>query len=119
MEHKKLSICIREGAKKRPQAFEDFICEISSSDASAPEYSTCALGAAYEHITGKLPYPEDDQSVIDTLYKTCGLNNFRFPYPESTYAGMDACIDDIVTTLNDTFKWTREEIADYLESIGY
>jgi len=115
----KLSTCIREGAKKRPQAFGDFICEIASPNTSTPEYSTCALGAAYEHITGELPYPEDEQQVSDTLYKTCGLNNFRVPYPEVTYAGMEACIDDIVTTLNDTFRWTREQIADYLESIGY
>jgi hypothetical protein len=117
----KLSTCIREGAKKRPQAFGDFIGEISSSGASTPEYSTCALGAAYEHITGGLPYPdyEHGEYVNKTIYKACGLNHFRVPYPEETFNGKEAYLFDVVSTLNDTFKWTRERIADYLDSIGY
>lgn len=113
MQQQKLSALIREGAMKRPQAFHDYISD---------DGCTCALGAAYEGITGKMPKPdgEDRGLVKATIYNTTGVRNHKIPYPESFVSGWrDVDILDVVTTLNDTCHWTREQIADYLESLGY
>lgn len=118
----KLSTCIREGAKKRPQAFGDYIRQMPV-DESGWNYKncTCALGAAYEHITGKLPQPDwlYPQRTKRAIYKECDVQGTRIPYPESVLSGAKAYVVDVVSSLNDSFKWSREQIADYLESLGY
>lgn len=110
----KLSTYIREGAKKRPQAFGDYI----------QDGCTCALGAAYEAITNKKPMPDgaDHGLVKATIYNATGTKDCKIPYPpESFGAGFNIHPDilDLVASLNDTEHWTRERIADYLESLGY
>jgi hypothetical protein len=110
----KLSECIREGAKKRPQAFGDYI----------QDNCTCALGAAYEAITNKMPMPDglDDGMVKATIYSATGTKDCNVPYPPGSFGEgfrMHPEILDLITSLNDTEHWTREHIAGYLESIGY
>lgn len=124
MQQRKLSTYIREGAKKRPQAFDDYIRSFKTNDGY--ECRTCALGAAYEGITGKMPKPdgEDRGLVKATIYNTTGVKDCKISYPESFAPGWKAPnwkadILDVVTTLNDTCHWTRERIADYLEELGY
>ena len=127
MQQQKLSAYIREGAKKRPQAFDDYIriYQVDEDHAWGPcEYRTCAIGAAYEGITGKMPKPdgEDRGLVKATIYNATGIKGCKIPYPpESFGAGFKIHPDilDLVTSLNDTEHWTREQIADYLESLGY
>lgn len=121
-EGKKLSTCIREGAAIRPQAFGDYISHIPLEEGRwICEDRTCALGAAYEAITGKLPDPDwmQDGEVNKTIFKACGVRGIRIPYPQNTFPGKEAYVVDMVISLNDTFKWTREQIAEYLERIGY
>ena len=86
----KLSAAIRIGAKLRPQCRAFY----------AEDGATCALGAAFEAITHRLPKMDDPEldSVLDPLAPTAVLRE--------------------VVTRNDDGQ-TREEIADWLESIGY
>jgi hypothetical protein len=116
----KLSAFIREGATKRPQAFDDYV-RLVPIDGDGWQYRTCALGAAYEAITDKLPEPDwlQDGKVVRAIHKATDIRDQRIPYPENTYPGREAYIVDMVPTLNDHFRWTREQIADYLESQGY
>jgi hypothetical protein len=94
----KLSEAIREGAKLRPQGFGE-LCE---------QGRTCALGAAIEGVWGYGSVwayeTKDGKNCIDLA------THFRNPH-ESLYWD--------ITTKNDHEKWSRERIADWLESQGY
>jgi hypothetical protein len=90
----KLSEAIRIGASKRPQAF---------SISFSPHGGSCAIGAAYEGAFGK----------TGGNYLQCGGELKRAGiWPE----GLPLCE---VYFLNDTHKWSREAIADWLEAQGY
>lgn len=118
----KLSTLIREGAKKRPQAFGNYL---EMTNDLNPEgvpyaYSTCAIGAAYEALTGELPdYAEFDRDLNERTLKTVNAWSACIPYPEGTDPkGGEDSVNDVVVNLNDDYRWTRERIADYLESVG-
>ena len=92
----KLSEAIREGAKLRPQCKGAFY---STNDQGV--VSSCALGAAYEAVTGELPHaPLIDWHDVP-----------NFPELPST-------IETRIIAMNDSGR-TREEIADILASEGY
>src|SRR5690348_3269547 len=62
----KLSEAIRKGAALRPQCFETY-----KSRDSLGNWSTCALGAAYEAVTGELPTARGG-GVVRVLEQTIG-----------------------------------------------
>lgn len=113
----KLSEAIREGAKLRPQAFGDYIREVE--DPAHPGHYltyTCAQGAAFEVIAGELPESQwKEKRVNPTLCKVCGVGNKRLSHPQ--FGRM--CVLSMVGLLNDDARWTREQIADWLEERGY
>lgn len=116
MQQQKLSPYILEGAEKRPQAFDDYIDDNGR---------TCALGAAYEAITATLPLGntiEAEQQMLKTIENAADIRGVVIPYPPDTELHGFALypnILDLVVYLNDRCHWTREQIADYLESLGY
>lgn len=122
----KLSQAIKEGAKLRPQGFGDLFTTSDSGD----DVLSCALGGALE-ATGMLT-PDTFFSNIDA--KFCyldlvaqfeGLDYFvnKQWYQRPKYSCPDCNtaneIDDIVIHLNDDEKWTREQIAAFVEAFGY
>lgn len=93
----KLSEAIRIGARLRPQ------CKVRLFS----DGKSCALGAAYEGATGK----------------TCGYRDYslvkmQFPQLLSKIGEWRIPLYQEVYTRNDSGQ-TREQIADWLESIGY
>lgn len=97
----KLSEAMRLGSMNKPQAFGALI----------RDGATCALGAAYE-ATGVLVCDDDDdkKGVV------------RFPILDAV-SGCPACqfvhneyIGFVITHLNDEHRWTRERIADWIET---
>jgi hypothetical protein len=95
----KLSDAIREGAKLRPrQSFGTYGSDISA----------CAIGAARVAYTGS-PYGYTPDSVRDILAAASSC-------PACDLGEGDALISNILH-LNDDHKWTRERIADWVESI--
>lgn len=86
----KLSAAIRIGAKKRPQCNGHFFAEGGS----------CAIGAALEALTGLSNFEDD-----------------RVPSPETAWPEMRH-LSGKVYDMNDG-GFTREEIADWLESKGF
>ena len=97
------SEAIREGAKLRPQAFGAYFDGGTS----------CAVGAAHEAITGKA---EDSDAVALTegSFPYMQLCNNKATCPQCTAA--IGSLLSTVTHLNDEHKWTRERIADWLET---
>ena len=86
----KLSEAIRAGAKLRPQAFFMMFDGVGS----------CALGAAYEAVTGKVL---DDFFVVS--WSLLGLSP----------GVLDHNLWKAITEMNDKKRMTREEIADWVE----
>lgn len=115
-EKRKLSELIREGAKLRPQGFGDYFT--SNDDL---EDCSCALGAALEILTGTYGYEIHNHPSLSGK-----LGEFL-----ATNAGIDAVVSHpqlewqkttifkAVVILNDELRWTREQIADWLEARGY
>jgi len=91
----KLSEAIRIGAAKRPQAVGKYFKDGAS----------CALGAAYEAVTGK--YVESGSGGLPNMIKW-----FEDHFEMDDWRGMD------ITERNDRGV-SREQIADWLESQGY
>lgn len=95
----RLSQAIRIGATKRPQCFGDAFRHGGS----------CALGAALE-ATGVRPWSGSENDRYPTHYVQ-GLIEARFRVPLR--------VTQQVWKLNDVKGWSREQIADWLESQGY
>lgn len=89
----KLSEAIREGAKLRPQYFgADYFGNGGS----------CALGAAYEAVTGHGHYYADDAPTIEDLFPSLTVE-----------------LEMEIWDKNDQECLSREQIADWLEARGY
>lgn len=92
----KLSEAMRIGARLRPQCRGDLFDSVGS----------CALGAAYEGMTGKTDaFFHSD--VSDLFPQILGVNG------DLNEIGRE------VLEKNDGDGWTREQIADWLEAQGY
>lgn len=119
----KLSEAIRAGAAMRPQGFHDYIRWIPD-DAGNTVVCTCALGAAYEASTGQLPPSVDELDAADgptsnppsVLKQFADVLRVQVQHPLRPVQGDVA---HTIVSLNDTYKWTRERIADWLEQQGY
>jgi hypothetical protein len=111
----KLSQAIRIGSKIRPQCFGKAFALMADDET----VGSCALGAALEGgdvidkpLTSETAY----QYARLVLQEWPDLDFETVPIPGESYS--DSIVNGI-ETLNDKYKWTREKIADWLESLGY
>lgn len=72
-----------------------------------------ALGAAYEGLHGEPPF--DEKIAYRRLSAAWPELAAYVTVPNTSHA---IRAEDVITTLNDSEKWSRERIADWLESIG-
>lgn len=100
----RLSEAIRLGAMLRPQALNHFITEAGA---------TCAFGAAFEAI-GRNIVAEADILCSGDAMQAWAICDVDVLNPVSLE--MDV-LYSVVTSLNDFHGWTRERIADWVESI--
>lgn len=99
----KLSEAIRAGAKLRPMAtgvYFDYVDEGTTL--------SCALGAAYEAVMGK---------AWGTAKEIGQAIRGEYPCLKEHWDGGNL-LYGIIADMNDSGKFTREEIADWLESCG-
>lgn len=109
----KLSEAIRIGAQKRPQCFDG----VFRMDFQSNQYRSCALGAALEAM-----FPSNNDQCVSKadmkdLREALHLSEnevIKDPFYGTEY---DICL--VIMSLNDDQRWSREKIADWLESIGY
>jgi hypothetical protein len=104
-----LSEAIRLGAMLRPQGFGRYI------DRSEKVFRSCAFAAAVEAVVNKARFTE---SVIETTI----TNNWSWVYGKCLACPVRGCDADsrpscMITHLNDTHRWTRERIADWVETV--
>jgi hypothetical protein len=114
----KLSEAIRAGAKLHPQGFEDFF----TYDEETKELHTCSLGAAVEFVSKERGYEGDGSLWIDQILKdewgdilfNCYLDDDIGEEIEE-----DSEVYDGIVHRNDKDRMTREQIADWVEVLGY
>jgi len=94
----KLSKAIRRGAKTGPQAFG------VSRDGDA----TCAIGAALVALK------HDGESYMD-IVDFCPVARLKVRHPLTGEDGY--LMVSVIRELNDAYLWTRERIADWVETI--
>jgi len=119
------SEAIREGAKIRPQAFFGYV----------RGGGTCALGAGLEAILDR-PLSADECATKEGLRSIVQAADFwnRYHYLRTETVAPCDCrvvsgfrewgggdntstrLDNLIVHLNNDHKWTREQIADWLES---
>lgn len=101
-----LAAAMRRGAALRPQVFKAFFLEVDGVIGS------CALGAAFEGATG----------TVDRDISMWVLHQAVPVFDDVHFFTCPACgrvndMECLITHLNDTERWTREQIADFLESL--
>ncbi|SRR5258706_16343763 len=99
----KLADAIRKGSQQRPQAFGDFFEKVEGQI-----LGSCAIGAAIEGYFG------DTTARIEELHTAFPILDKVVEGPEQ---GMRAELCNVITDLNDMCDWTRECIADWVETI--
>ncbi len=102
-----LSTAMREGAKLRPQSFGFFFSHAEG------EVCSCALGSIWEYLHGNTHPPAINN---DALCELLGIAEIVADHPIYNKV---APIGDIIASLNDDNLWSREQIADWLESLGF
>lgn len=125
----RLSEAIREGATLRPKAEDDFFIFYRFST-KADDIRSCALGAAYEAVCGFAGisfFFGDDCLSLESLQKIDAALYERWPVLRGAWCrkpvdeeGEEGAItlQEIIQEMNDYGEYTREEIADWLESVG-
>jgi hypothetical protein len=120
----KLSEAIREGAK---ETFPGTVAMFSLRSSSGA-LEACALGAAYYGRFGNPTKPEDFRgwdgrirpSAEAPFYKQLSAQwpelLTEVEYPLGLIPGQ---LQKAIYMLNDNHNWTREQIADWVESLGY
>jgi len=106
-----LSEAIREGAKLRPQAFGFMFNKRDGV------WCSCALGAAREYVFGTGPgTATTSANDVTALAQQCDvdLSQCCTDPQEQTFT----MLHTIILRLNDEYHWTREQIADWLQTIG-
>jgi hypothetical protein len=105
----KLSEAIRKGASMGYEQGIEFYFD-------ARKNTVCALGAAHIGDGGRYGSILFASYLIDR-FPVLG-EYVEWPHDETLYGGVRKLLDQI-TILNDKVGWTFEEIADWVESLGY
>jgi hypothetical protein len=104
MKRMKLSTAIRKGAKLKPlQHFGDFY--------NVDRTASCAFGAACDAVSA-------DPTICDIcdIFPITSFTNVECPECHYPSFGRFEMIE-LVPHLNDTHRWTRERIADFVEQV--
>jgi len=101
---------IRLGAMLRPQAFRQ-----AFSYRGDHVVGSCALAAAHEALGGSFSGCPTPLAQFETLFATYVRSPCRCTNIEGRrFMGR---LDGVITHLNDDDHWTREQIADWVETL--
>lgn len=116
----KLSEAIREGAKLRPQGFDDYFPKQRVDVDDDIVTCSCALGAAFEAYMidrGGTSIEAVRASSWEIEWEDLGGEKFNRPCPACPRENFPV-IGQCISHLNDHHRWTREEIADWVQREG-
>lgn len=92
--------------------------EIEYESGAQTYYFTCALGAAFVGFFGMLP-GANEVEAMESLRNVFPELATPVAYPGAAYVpGETPKLEDAISALNDEDGWTREKIADWVESLN-
>lgn len=103
----KLSEAIRLGSMLKPQAFG-----MISHDGG-----TCAIGAAYDAVGIDIFHLRDSLPIAERAMVVYGKLPMLQTASECPVCGYLLEVGFVLTHLNDHHRWTREQIADWVETV--
>lgn len=107
----KLSEAIRLGAALAPQAF----AILATKDKSGRVLSTCAIGAALHAVSAIHSDTTPSTSELTELFSV--VTALRSCPGDDGCVYWVASVFEVVTHLNDNHLWSRERIADWVETV--
>lgn len=110
-----LSQAARKGAEMHPQGYGELV-ESRCTPEGEETLCTCFLGAAWAGLGHDIHYmeAEEEAQICYELKKVWPLLDVVRKGPVHLHGPLQS----IITRLNDLKRWTREDIADWLESEG-
>ena len=111
----KLSEAIREGAKQHLQNLGTFF----AYDENGNITHSCAMGAAYVHILKLEHRPDSGITAEQEIALQTTTGQFLGQDMKHPVNNMTGSLEGVIVSLNDRYHWSREMIADWLESVGY
>jgi hypothetical protein len=109
--HAELADAIRVGCKLRPrQIYGNYLRDNISG--------ACALGAAMAVSQPIPPLPNKRKAYIMRRFPILMSTNALHPERHDDFCCAQSSLRDIIMDLNDSFHWSRERIADWVESLG-
>lgn len=104
-----LGDAIRVGSLKKPQC-----CGLKKTNSDFQIIATCALGSALDAINEL----DSDKNTLEA----CEILQERFNVDMSEIhlspiKGVMGELKEVIVYLNDTTKWSREKIADWVDSV--
>lgn len=109
----KLSEAIRLGAMLKPQGFGAL--RLNGTTACANDAAALAIGA---RSWGDLAYDGRWEAAFPLAMIPCTKENICCPdCRELRTGGLDRVVGGVIAHLNDTHRWTRERIADWVATI--
>lgn len=104
---KTLGEAIRYGARLKPQYFNAY-CDYNKT-------KTCALGAALDSIE-MLGKGISSESTLSQLCKRFNIDQDKsYPHPANNISNWS--LFEIIISLNDQYRWSRERIADWVDEV--
>lgn len=114
---KTLSAAIRYGSKLKPQA----IGALFKFNAATEMIHSCAVGAAYDAVvTAKGGHVSSavQPDVDHALHEHFGEIMSRPLGVPGECGKIEGCALEVIPYLNDSLRWSRERIADWLQENG-
>jgi hypothetical protein len=120
--YKEMADLMREGAKLRPQAFTAMFSFPCAAFQESEEIKSCAIGALYEAVFGVCEYDSAYSAALNERFPVLLETVPEALWPEAFAEKMrklkrPGSLRVMIMNLNDVMRWTREEIADWIESL--
>lgn len=117
----KLSVLMREGAKQHPHC-RDEAYRIGGHNTILASHAVGAIAVGFRSLVRheQAPFKANyftEEVIRRTLLSWCDGDMPCVRHP--LFSKHMAPLGDIIVNLNDAHGWSREQIADWLESIGY
>lgn len=83
--------------------------------------SNFAVSSSFNHPLSPSTYKNDIQSTLGELFPAAATTNVKCPVKKSKehpHHNYEDRLLDVVIHLNDTHEWTRQQIADWLDSLS-
>ena len=102
-----VSFAMRAGAKLRPQGYNKLFSSLFG------EFHSCAIAAVCEY-RGAIP---DERFSFQDLSNYVQFDPSPIDNPITDVTNVPANLYEVITIMNDALSWSRNRIADFVESV--